>query len=140
MNITIPIKILTKKISRTRTDSFFYAGKSIAKVTIANRQYVLTTAGQYKFSLEGKAHSFESTDWIPNTIRHLQRKLTDKKLDAINEDVSNWGWFGINVWVESKEGPQCLPTPTECYSRYDEALKAFKEYVEQDLKGQAKVR
>lgn len=133
--ITIPVTVLTKKVAQNKQDSVFYAGHNIAEVKIRNRLYVLTTAGHYQFSLEENrpAISFDSDD-SPATKRAKAKalpKLTDAKIRTLtdNDLASNWGWFGINVW----EGDTCLPEPTGVYSQYDEALKAFIEYVEKDL-------
>ena len=46
----LPLEIITPKISNNRTNSLFYDGKNIARVTTAHKKYVLTTAGEYKFT------------------------------------------------------------------------------------------
>ena len=111
-HIKVPIKIITPKIAKNKQDSIFYAGKNIAEVKVRNRTYVLTTAGH------------------------------DTKIKALGDKdlISNWGWFGINVWETRPDIPglppgkdQCLPYPTEVWSEYDEAMNAFIEYVEKDL-------
>ena len=50
--IKVPIKILTPKLAENKQDSIFYAGKNIAEVKVRDRTYVLTTAGEYNFSLK----------------------------------------------------------------------------------------
>jgi hypothetical protein len=96
----LPLTITTKKISPTKTDSIFYEGKDIASIKILNREYVLTTAGEYEWiGLDGRKAISRS-------------RLTDKIIAAMDKDdlKSNWGWFGINVWVDEK----CLDYPTDC--------------------------
>ena len=138
--IKVPIKILTPKLAQNKQDSFFYAGKNIAEVKILNRTYVLTTAGEYALSLKvgGKTIVLETINRAKAT-----HTMTDAKIKKLGQKdlISNWGWFGINVWQDrpgtlSAPGQrQCLPDPTEVWSEYDEAMKAFIEYVEKDLKG-----
>ncbi|MCX5884304.1 MAG: hypothetical protein NT096_00065 [Proteobacteria bacterium] len=151
--IKIPIKIITPKIAQNKQDSIFYAGKVIAEVKARNRTYVLTTAGEYKFSLkenEGSI-SFDSLDlaraWtqgrLPGPTHHrLPRNFTDAKIKALGDKdlVSNWGWFGVNVWEQRPNIPglpqgkdQCLIEPCEVWSDYDEAMNAFIEYVEKEI-------
>jgi hypothetical protein len=194
--IKIPIKILTPKIPG-KQDSFFYAGKDIAEVKVRDRTYVLTTAGEYRFTLKepkkgpsgefmpprgyisrglSRAYGFhESADLYPEeetvsfnssdrcigagapggrSLRAIAfRTLTDAKIKKLgdNDLISNWGWFGINVWVKTPNISQpqpgnftieqketCLDTPTDVWSEYNEALKAFIDYVEQDLRKESK--
>jgi hypothetical protein len=137
--IRVPIKILTPKIAQNKQNSIFYAGKNIAEVKILNRTYVLTTAGQYSFALkEGHGTvSFESEDLLQNWLkgklpgRRPPRIFTDATIKTLGDHdlVSNWGWFGINVWVDK----DILSGPVEVYSNYDEALESFIAYVEKDL-------
>ena len=103
--INIPNKIITPKLAKNKQDSFFYAGNNIAEVKVRDRTYVLTTAGQYSFSLEesGEPIAFDSIRRIgagaPGGRCNLAfRTLTDKKIKALGELKSNWGWFGINIW------------------------------------------
>jgi hypothetical protein len=147
--IKVPIKILTKKIAKNKQDSIFYAGKNIAEVKVRNRTYVLTTAGEYKFSLKGPWIAFDSCElaraWVQGKLPGPRppQNFTDamiKKLDD-NDQIENWGWFGINVWEKRPNIPglppgkdQCLDYPTDTWSTYDEALKAFINFVEKDLK------
>jgi hypothetical protein len=164
MNISIPVKIITKKIAQNKQDSFFYAGKNIAEVKIRNRTYVLTTAGMYQFSfitglknflkdkglLHGKGNwgrkefKLESDSKLFPLIAKKYR-LTDYRINQLTDDshmVSNWGWFGINVWEQRPEIPGlpagkdfCLDYPTDAYSTYDEAMEAFIAFVEEDISG-----
>jgi hypothetical protein len=149
-HIKVPIKIITPKIAKNKQDSIFYAGKNIAEVKVRNRTYVLTTAGEYNFSLEENEGgvSFESCNMVE---AWLQRKLpgrkppqnfTDTKIKALGDKdlISNWGWFGINVWEKRPDIPglppgkdQCLLDCTDVYSEYNEALKAFIAFVETDI-------
>jgi hypothetical protein len=153
--IKVPIKIITPKIPG-KQDSVFYAGKNIAEVKVRDRTYVLTTAGEYTFSLEenGDTISFDSDRMIGGgapgrTRNNTLSRLTGKKIKTLNDNglIINWGWFGINVWEQqpyiTQTQPrnfsitpkdQCLPTPTDVYSSYDEAMNAFIEYIEKDLK------
>jgi hypothetical protein len=131
MNIRIPVKIITPKISH-RTDSIFYSGKNIAEVKVRNRTYILTTAGEYKFTYTnasgktrvGNEHCSMLKRWKDHKIRWLDR----------NGYVNNWGGFGISVW-ETISGQEhgVYPTPSDVYSTYDEAMKAFIKYVTKDL-------
>jgi len=157
-HIKVPIKIITPRIAKNKQDSIFYAGKNIAEVQIRNRTYVLTTAGEYKFSLDGRRRreerrrgssliSFDSHRMIgagaPGHTRYnALSKLTDKKIKTLGDRglVENWGWFGINVWEKRPDIPglppgkdQCLLDCTDVWSEYDEALNAFIEFVEKDL-------
>ena len=150
--IKVPIKIITPKIAKNKQNSIFYAGHNIAEVKVRDRTYVLTTAGEYKFSMKENSDpiSFTSDRMIgagaPGRTRYnILSKLTDNKI-AQTVLIENWGWFGINVWdkIPTLEQPQpghfqiveketCLDTPVEVWSEYDEALAAFIEYVEKDL-------
>lgn len=137
VKVTIPVTVLTKKIAKNKTDSIFYAGKNIAEVVVGkNRKYVLTTSGYYSFHRKiddpTDPISFDSAlEDMNGRVRTAISKLTDAKIKKLGEDdlVHNWGWFGINVWVDNT----CLPTPTEAYSEYDEAMEAFVAYIKQDL-------
>jgi hypothetical protein len=136
MNIRILITILTEKIPH-RTDSIFYAGKNIATVKIFDREYVLTTAGEYRFTYTDRSGKTRKGDenspilkqWKDHKIRYIDR----------NGGMDNWGWFGINLWVHipKTQSPASKPvlmnTPTDVYSTYDEALKAFREFIEKDI-------
>jgi len=121
--IRIPVEIITEKRSH-RTDSIFYAGKNIARVSILNREYVLTTAGEYEFWYNGKFYD----EHAPMLKRYKNIWLRQME-DSGKMVVDNWGWFGINVWIDGK----CQDYPTDVYSEYDEALNAFIEFVEKDL-------
>lgn len=128
MDITlkIPIKIITKKIHPHKTNSIFYAGKNIACVHYGNREYTLTTAGEYSYTskINGKKRYDEHS-------RIVKSWLTDSRIKKLSDEnlMNNWGWYGINVWVDD----QCMDTPTDCYSQYDEAMQAFVKYVTRDL-------
>jgi hypothetical protein len=134
MNIILPIKIFTPKIARNKTNSLFYAGQNIAEVKVLNRTYVLTTAGQYRFSLDKKTVNFN--DNLDDKIRAIISKLTDRKIKALDDqgNVQNWGWFGINVW----NWAQLLPISFNCFSEYDEAMKAFVTEVTKNIQGKGK--
>jgi hypothetical protein len=141
MNIQIPVEIITPRIAFNKQDSFFYAGKNIAKVVVGNREYVLTTSGTYAFSLKegGETIAFDARDrhigaGCPGGQRaHAYRTLTDakiEKLGAMDKDlITNWGWFGINVWVDGK----FQDASDSVWSEYDEALKAFKTFITNDV-------
>lgn len=136
--IQIPIKILTRKIAQNKQNSIFYAGKNIAEVKIRDKRYILTTSGFYQFSLkeDGKVYSFDS-HW-PEVKRHCKvlAKLTDAKIRRLGTEdwCSNWGWFGVNVWLSVPSfGEVCQPEPTEVSSDYDEALKSFINYIQKDI-------
>lgn len=142
--IKIPVKIVTPKIAPNKQNSVFYAGQNIAEVKVLNRTYVLTTAGEYSFSLkEGEGQvSFQSGDlaqaWTKGKLpgRRPPRTFTDAQIKKLNDNdlVSNWGWFGMNIWVQDEKGDEVLlPDPTNVWSDYDEALKSFIELVEKDL-------
>ena len=132
--IKLPIKVLTKKLATNKTDSIFYAGKNIASLKVGNREYVLTTAGEYDFSLaipkttKGiKSTLYMEYDSLPKNI-----PLTDARIKKLTEDgclVSNWGWFGINLWIDDR----CIDVPTDAYSTYDEAMTAFIDFIQKDL-------
>jgi hypothetical protein len=136
--IRIPIKILTEKISH-RTNSIFYAGRNIAKVQVLNREYVLTTSGEYQFELAGTEYRFDSSDnpRIPKAVRRLKDHGLKAKERLGSLNISNWGWFGINVWEnQAQSGParwECLDYPTDAYSTYDEAMTAFVKFVQKDV-------
>lgn len=131
ITVNISIEIITKKISDTKTNSIFYAGKNIARIQIKGYEYVLTTAGQYSFT--NKIQGEE----IWNETSKVVKRLTDKRIKWLNDNnlIGNWGWFGINVWkkVPGKED-QCLDYPADAYTQYDEALKAFKDFVRKDIR------
>jgi hypothetical protein len=136
ITISIPVEIITKKISNTKTDSIFYAGKNIAVVHTKTHGYVLTTAGEYSFT--NKIQGEE----IYNEKSKVVKRLTDKRIKWLNDNnlIGNWGWFGINVWkkVPGKKDKcldyQCLDYPTDVYSQYDEALKAFVKFVTTEIR------
>jgi hypothetical protein len=124
-NIILPITVVTKKLAANKTDSIFYAGKVIANLQVGNREYVLTTAGEYIFRLKPEGRVWDH--------RH-SASLTDKDIKHLGEDdlVDNWGWFGINLWING----QCQTTPTDAYSSYDEAMEAFTTFIQKDLNHQ----
>ena len=126
ISFTLPVKILTKKIARNKTDSIFYSGKNIAEVKFLNREYVLTTAGEYRYSLKENDDN-KYTDSSP-----VVKFLNDKRIQKLSNNglQSNWGWFGINLWIDGK----CQDVPTDAYSTYDEAMKAFISFVKKDVR------
>lgn len=127
-NIRIPIRIITEK-KQMRTDSIFYAGKSIAHVKILNRDYVLCAAGDYEFSIGNRFY---------NETSAIVKRLKDHGLASGQRsgkiNVDNWGWFGINVWIDG----HCQINPTDAYSTYDEAMKAFVKFVQEDIQRSTK--
>lgn len=139
MNITIPIEILTPKIPG-KQDSVFYHGKNIARARIRNREYILTTAGEYCFSYKDQSGRERVGDQNSAYLKN------DRKIGYLSREglMTNWGFFGINVWEQRPNIPGlpagkdvCLDYPTDVYSCYDEALKAFKSFIETDLKGES---
>ena len=128
--IKIPIKIITPMLKPNRKNSFFYAGKNIAKVEYRNTEYVLTTAGEYVFTYKSKDYQVEEFDGFKLALSNLS-ELTDTKIRKMDErgDIENWGWFGINVWIDGK----CQDYPTATYTEYDEALTNFRLYVKQAI-------
>lgn len=132
ITLEVPLEIVTKKISKTKTDSIFYAGKDIARVRTKKYEYVLTTAGEYSF-----ANKIQGEE-IWNERSKVVKRLTDKRINWLNKQnlIGDWGWFGINVWEYEFDKWYCLDYPTDAYSRYDEALKAFKSFVKDHLKKQ----
>lgn len=133
--IKIPIKILIKKIAQNKQNSIFYAGMNIAEVKIKDRLYVLTTSGHYCLSLaENRTSiSFDSDNSSASKRAKLRvlPHLNDAKIKTIgdNDLASNWGWFGINVWIDDV----CLPEPDDVFSEYDEALKGFITFIQKDI-------
>jgi hypothetical protein len=128
INIHAVIEVITPKISSTKTNSIFYAGKNIAVLDLkrlCGLEYVLTTAGMYSFACRVQGEQ------VYNEMSNLVKRYTDKRIKKLDQDdlIGNWGWFGINVW---KDG-QCLDVPTDCYSTYDEAMEAFLKFVKADL-------
>ena len=144
VRINIPIQIQCKSKGKNKQDSFFYAGNDIARVKVLNREYVLTTAGMYDFGLINGRKRDNLIDRYKiegDALRHFRNiardyRLTDARIKKLTDDgtlVSNWGWFGINVWVLDKEW-KCLPSvATDCYSGYDEAMEAFVDFIQKDL-------
>ena len=138
LNIKIPIKILTEKIP-CKQNSIFYAGRNIAEIKIINRTYVLTTSGEYRFQLKGNGKAFliDSDGKTNGRKPSVINKLTDAKILTMNRDdlIGGWGWFGINVWDKDKYNRDVfLDYPTDAYSEYHEAMSAFIEFVENDIK------
>lgn len=129
--IKIPVKILTKKIP-ARLNSIFYDGKDIAKVKIRDREYLLTTAGEYIFDIGSTRHTQTSK---------VVEQLTDHKIRVMNgnDDIHNWGWFGITIWGPQKIDKKgnyydvLVGDPDVAYSTYDEALDGFQRFVERDI-------
>jgi len=141
IQVSIPINILCKRKGNNKQDSFFYAGNDIAKVKILNREYVLTTSGMYDFGLingRRRNNTIDRYTVAANDIRRFRDiarnyRLTDARIKKLTDDgatVSNWGWFGINVWDEEEF---ISNTATDCYSEYDEALNAFIDFIQKDL-------
>ena len=130
IHMEIPVNILIKKLAVNRTNSFFYAGKDIAKVIYGKTDYVLTTAGEYVFTYKGLNYSMESYDALKIALSKLSG-LTDTKIKKIDErgDIENWGWFGINKWVNDK----IQDTPTPGFTYYGEALNGFTSFVKKDI-------
>lgn len=144
--IRIPITILTEKIPH-RTNSIFYVGRNIAKVRVLNREYVLTTSGEYQFELEGTEYHLESdSPKTPKAVRRLKDHGLKAKERMGSLNISHWGWFGINVWENQAQSGrsedfdlgenarwECLDYPTDYYSTYDEALTAFVKFVQKEI-------
>lgn len=134
-SISIPVEVLCKSKGPNKQDSFFYAGNNIARVRILNREYVLTTSGMYDFAfISGrKRRDFKIASDDIRRFRTLANRLTDARIKKLTDNgalVSNWGWFGINVWEDDK----CLAdTATVCYGEYDEAMTAFITFIQKDL-------
>jgi hypothetical protein len=126
VSIKLPVEIITEKIPH-RTNSIFYAGKNIARIKVRDREYVLTTAGQYKFWYTDKAGKRRDGD--ENSA--ILKRCKDHKIHYLdkNGNISDWGWFGINLWVNDR----CQDIPTDCYSTYDEAMESFVGFVRKDL-------
>jgi hypothetical protein len=133
MNIRIPIKILTPRI-RGKNNSLFYAGRNIASVKTSNREYVLTTSGSYSFRLKEneKRYTYEPGDIPSRSFNRARNSLTDSRIKVLDNNllIENWGWFGINVWEDKRFMSDEAPNT---YGIYDEALKAFKEFIEKDI-------
>jgi len=126
----LPISILTPKINPRKTNSIFYAGKTIAEARVPglNRTYVLTTAGEYSFTYQTGRKLPGSPVITGNEKSACVARWTDKDIDDLDAP-SLWGWFGINIW----QGETCLDYPVDAYSTYDEALEAFQGLVQQDI-------
>lgn len=129
MEYEIPVIIVTHKLSRVRTDSFFYDGRNIAVVKYGDKEYVLTTAGEYVFSYRGVVHNSSADD---QPLLHTYVSLTDKKIKTMDEGgfIHNWGWFGINVW---EDGKLLDDAHDVVYSNYDEAMSNFIKFVHDDI-------
>lgn len=130
IHIEIPVEVTTPMLTLTRKNSLFYAGKDIARVNHGKTEYILTTAGEYVFTYKSKNYSMNMFDDTKSTISDLS-ELTDTKIRKMDErgDIENWGWFGINVWIDGK----CQDYPMGVYSTYDEALSSFCSYVKNDI-------
>ena len=133
IEIEVPISILTPKIAgpfSRKTNSIFYAGKTIAEARVPglNRTYVLTTAGEYSFTYQTGRKLPGSPVITGNEKSACVARWTDKDIDDLDAP-SLWGWFGINIW----QGETCLDYPVDAYSNYDEAMGAFRIFVEQDI-------
>ena len=125
--IKIPVEILTKKVAKNKTNSLFYAGKNIARVKIANREYVLTTVGEYSYTYKGRRYSGGCGEKVSCPKSFTNKHIRDLDID---NNIDLWGWFEINVW----ENDRCLADPIgEQYSTYDEAMEAFINLVTKDL-------
>lgn len=127
--LEIPVKIITPMIGTNRTDSIFYDGKDIAKVIVGNHEYVLTTAGEYKFTYKGNLYNSSVT--YKKVWNNLVNELTNTKIRKMNDngEIENWGWFGINIWRDGK----ILDYPTDVYYDYEEAIEHFKQCVKNDI-------
>lgn len=145
IEIELPISIITPKISARKTNSIFYAGKNIAEIRVPglNRTYVLTTAGEYEFRYLSGRKLPGSPRITGNEKSACVARWTDKDIEELDmDDISTWGWFGINIWQGDTSGPLsmihftnvCLDYPVDTYSTYDEALEAFQVLVQQDIK------
>lgn len=123
--LKIPIKIITPKIAPDKTNSIFYSSKNIAYIKAFNQEYILTTAGEYKFYVK------ENDNTCYNEESPVIQVLSDKHIKNLDNNglIDNWGWFGINKWIDNK----FYDTLGECYSLYDEALNAFITLVKEDL-------
>jgi len=71
--VRIPVRIITPK-KPNRQDSLFYSGKSIADVVVGNREYVLTTAGEYRFSVNDRNYDQNS---------YIVRQMNDRTIALI---------------------------------------------------------
>lgn len=138
--IKIPITVLVPR-KPNRQNSIFYGTQPIAQVTINNRKYVLTTAGEYKYNYHLlKDHRGTWRDGDENSP--ILKKWTDKNIRKleIQNTIQNWGWFGIGIW---KVDPPLFAGKTNketffdadnnVWSTYDEAMEAFINFVERNI-------
>jgi hypothetical protein len=130
------ITVLQPRVAKNKQDAIFYAGRTIAEVEAGNRTYVLTTAGEYSFRYKGHDVYRTESGLISEASAAIKQVtpltgLTDQVIKKLSDEdqISNWGWFGINQWINGT----CQITPTDVYSKYDEALAAFKAFVKNDL-------
>jgi hypothetical protein len=127
--IKLPFKIITLKI-QAKNDSIFYAGKHIAEFKVRDRTYILTTAGEYKFSYKDKRNKLQQGTEHSNVIKSWK----DPHKHTYVEDA--WGSFSIDVIEKGSDGKEtCLHNPIYHYGEddYNLAMIAFIEFVERDL-------
>lgn len=129
LGIRVPFEIITKKISNNKTDSIFYAGENIARCRTNTHEYVLTTAGEYRFkrkTYKGIRDCDEKE--APNMTDALIKKLSDDDM------IQNWGWFGMNVWELGAFATKIYSLDcNEVWSQYDEAIENFKRCVQEHI-------
>jgi hypothetical protein len=111
------LTIETKKISRYKTDSFFYDGQEIAFYETDDRVYILCVCGDVRIHIENKCSKCGHMDIKSFRNHDLDEaidlfKLTDKKLwDLEGKEILKWdnnNWFKVeikdkktNTWINS---------------------------------------
>jgi len=130
MEYEIPVLIITRKIAENRRNSFFYDGQNIAVVKRGDKEYVLTTAGEYVFRYKDTVYNSERMG-----MRFKLKTMTDKRIKTLNDGglIHNWGWFGINVYLEYNEFTAVFQETHDVYSNYDEAMDNFKTFIHNDI-------
>ena len=86
---------------------------------------MLTTSGEYKYALKCNSNT------VHDETSPAVKTLTDAKIKKLDDDdlVSNWGWFGINIWETDKFVDSC----NDVYSGYNEAMDAFKAFIQRTV-------
>lgn len=123
------IKIVQKKLSKNRVDSFWYDGL-IAYEDTDHGRYCVVAVGEIKVMFEPDG------DWHKNSQavdKALEMKLTDRHLNKLNEH-DGWGnnnWFEI-LFEDLNGNVSGLDVDSVSYE-YDEAIESLRIAVQEQL-------
>jgi hypothetical protein len=122
-------EIIQEKLSKDKTDSFFYEG-TIAEITKPNGTILrLIATGDIRVNINEKQYRNNQVD---DAV--FENKLTDKRIRELEEkgklEWSENNWFEV-VWQKAGEDYEDSDTGNVA-GTYDEGIELLKSYYEDD--------